>query len=166
MSLQRSARLSRISLLQARTPLARTTGLSRSPWSRSVPLAGTGKGAARTRTPIKAVSDKRRAENRERAAMADRLWPDRREGTVMCGCGRPECSRPAADLNEILPRGRGGSITDEANVVPLSRECHDELTFRPASELGWAYRAGILKHDGLCCRGRKVCSRYAEDGAA
>jgi hypothetical protein len=49
MSLQRSARLSRISLLQARTPLARTTGLSRSPWSRSVPLAGTGKSAARSR---------------------------------------------------------------------------------------------------------------------
>ena len=51
-------------------------------------------------------------------------------------------------------------------MVPLARECHEEITTRPESELGWAYRAGLLKHDALCCRGRAVCARYAEDGAA
>ena len=102
-----------------------------------------------TRQPIRPVSDRRKAQNRVRAAMADQLWPDRREGTVMCGCGRPECHRRADDLNEILRRGRGGSITDEANVVPLSRHCHDEVTFAPESELAWAYAAGILRQAGM-----------------
>lgn len=105
-----------------------------------------------SRTPIvrtsglPPVSKKRAAENRERRAMADRLWPDRREGTVMCGCGRPECHRKADDLHEPLTRARGGSITDEANGMPLARICHDEITFSPESELGWAYEAGLLRH--------------------
>jgi hypothetical protein len=74
--------------------------------------------------------------------MADRLWPDRREGTVMCGCGRPDCQRRADDLHEPLSRARGGSITDEANARPLARECHDEITLGP----DWAYEAGLLVH--------------------
>ena len=115
--MNRTKRLTRISRLEARTPLARTRGLA-------------------------AVSRKRAAENRERRAMADRLWPDRREGTVMCGCGRPECHRKADDLHEPLSRGRGGSITDEANARPLARECHDEITLGP----DWAYEAGLLRH--------------------
>ena len=94
--------------------------------------------------------------------MADRLWPDRREGTVMCGCGRPDCHRRADDGHELLSRARGGSITDEANVRPLSRECHAEITLGP----DWAYAAGLIKHSGLCCQGRDVCSRYAEGGEA
>ena len=92
--------------------------------------------------------------------MADRLWPDRREGTVMCYA--PGCPLPAYDLYAILPRGRGGSITDEANVIPTCRGHNEELTKSPA----WAYRLGLLKHDGVCCRGRDACSRYAEEGAA
>ena len=113
-------------------------------------------------TQIKPVSGKRARENRQRTAMADRLWPDRREGTVMCGCGRPECHRRADDLHEPLSRARGGSITDEANARPLARECHDEITLGP----DWAYRAGLIKHDGLCCQGRNVCERYVEGGEA
>ena len=111
---------------------------------------------------IHPVSAKRRAQNRERRAMADRLWPDRREGTVMCGCGRPECHRRADDLHEPLSRARGGAITDEGNCIPLARECHDEITLGPA----WAYLAGLLKHDGLCCQGRRVCAQYAQAGDA
>ena len=148
-----------------KTPLARRTGLQRAPWSRAVPplavVSTEVKGAA-TRKRIKPVSAKRAARNRERAAMADRLWPDRREGTVMCGCGRPDCSRRADDLHEPLSRARGGSITDEANARPLARECHDEVTRGP----DWAYAAGLIKHDAPCCQGRAICSRYAEDGAA
>ena len=135
-----------------RTQLRRGTGLKRNTASRGpiFPAAGTpaspsGRKTA-ARKPINPVSDKRRAENRERRAMADRRWPDRREGTVMCGCGRPECQRPADDLHEPLSRARGGSINDEGNAIPLSRHCHDEITFRPESELQWAYDAGLLVH--------------------
>ena len=112
--------------------------MKRTELHRYAPLAST--------TPLPRVSKKGAAENRERAAMADRLWPDRREGTVMCGCGRPECQRRADDLHEPLSRARGGSITDEANCIPLSRICHDEITFLPESELGWAYDRGLLVH--------------------
>jgi hypothetical protein len=136
----RTTRIRRLTALKSATPLKRTGGIAR-----TTPLRTTG-GVATARVPLKPVSDKRRAENRERSAMADRLWPDRQEGTVMCGCGRPECNRRADDLHEPLSRARGGSITDEANARPLSRECHDEITFSPERELGWAYDAGLLVH--------------------
>ena len=151
----------------------RSGGLRRkTPLGRTVPLERTGGLASVTPLrayttlqrggPIRPVSDKRRAENRKRAAMADRLWPDRREGIVMCGCGRPECNRRADDGHEILTRARGGSITDETNVIPLARECHGEIQLGP----DWAYAAGLLRHSGLCCHGRAVCSQYADAGDA
>jgi hypothetical protein len=31
-------------------------------------------------------------------------------------------------------------------MAPLCRACHDEVTFRPDSELGWAYEIGLLVH--------------------
>jgi len=105
---------------------------------------------------LRAVSVKRARQNRERRAMADRRWPDRREGTVMCYI--PGCPLPADDLNEILPRGRGGSITAEENTIPTCRGHNEELTKSPA----WAYRLGLLKHDGVCCQGRRVCAQYAQ----
>ena len=112
---------------------------------------------------LRPVSAKRARENLERRAMADRLWPDRREGTVMCGCGRPECRRRADDIHETLTRARsGGDITDPDIWVPLARECHDEIQLGP----DWAYRAGLIKHSGVCCRDRKVCARYSEDPPA
>lgn len=95
------------------------------------------------RKPLRAVSQRRARENRQRAVMANRRWPDRRDGTV---CSRPGCSRWAQDLHEPLSRGRGGGIVDPSNARPLCRTCHDELTFRPESELGWAYEAGLLRH--------------------
>jgi len=137
----RRAPLRRTSRLEPGAPPARRTPLERN--------AGLG-----------AVSAKQARQNRERRAMADRRWPDRRDGTVMCYV--PGCPLPADDLNEILPRGRGGSITDEANTIPTCRAHNEELTKSPA----WAYRAGLLKHDGACCRGRDVCSQYTEGGEA
>lgn len=127
-------------------PLERRKGLERSPFRPVLSGVVPDPVVPLRRTPIKPVSGKRQRENRERRAMADRRWPDRREGTVMCGCGRPECHRRADDLHEIQSRARGGSITDEANCVPLARECHDEITFRPESELSWAYDLGLLRH--------------------
>ena len=115
---------------------------------------------------LRPVSAKHARENRERRAMADRRWPDRREGTVMCAVWeaiQPDwCDRFASDLHEILPRGRSGSITDEANTTPTCRPCNGVLTKSPP----WAYRLGLLKHDGVCCRDRKVCARYSEDPPA
>jgi len=140
-------------------PLARTVPLK--PGTKPLARAKV-KSAATGRKPIPRVSARRRAENRERTQMADRLWPDRREGTVMCGCGRPECHRRADDGHELLSRARGGSIADEGNVRPLARECHAEITLGP----DWAYAAGLIKHSGLCCQGRPVCSQYTEEGAA
>ena len=143
-----------------RTALRRGAGLQRHAELSRTPLARTVPALTPARKPINPVSAKRARENRERREMADRRWPDRREGTVMCYI--PGCPLPADDLNEILPRGRGGSITDEENTIPTCRGHNEELTKSPA----WAYRAGLLKHAGVCCEGRRVCSRYAEVDAA
>lgn len=92
------------------------------------------------RSKLRPVSGGRRAENRQRRAMVAELYPERPQ------CGRPECPRLADDLHEPLTRARGGSIIDKANQIPLCRPCHDEVTFRPESELGWAYDLGLLRH--------------------
>ena len=109
------------------------------PLERRTPLQGSGQ--LERGTPIRKVSAKRAKANRERRAMVDRLYPDRQPM-----CGRPGCPRWADDLHEPLTRARGGSITDPDNQVPLCRPCHDELTFTPESELGWAYELGLLRH--------------------
>lgn len=96
--------------------------------------------ALRAKTRIKPVSAKRRAQNRERRAMIDILFP------VRPLCFVPWCARLADDVHEPLTRGRGGSITDPENAVPLCRPHHDQITFRPESELKWAYDLGLLVH--------------------
>lgn len=123
----------------ARTPFpSRSSEMARTPWARTVPALP--ERAATRRGGLKPVSGKRRAENRERRAMVDRLYPERPH------CARPGCTNMADDLHEPLTRARGGSITDEGNQVPLCRPCHDEVTFKPESELQWAYAAGLLVH--------------------
>lgn len=63
----------------------------------------------------------------------------------------PICVRcltePAVDPHEVLPRGRGGSITDPANVVPLGRVCHDWIGRNPAAAEaeGWLRRTNPPK---------------------
>jgi hypothetical protein len=98
--------------------------------------------------------------------MADRRWPDRRDGTVMCAVWeamQPDwCDRRASDLHEIVRRSQNGSITDEENTRPVCRTCNGLLADGPE----WGYRIGIIRHDALCCRGRDVCERYAEGGEA
>ena len=127
----RTTELARVIELRPGPPLQRRRGGAAEP------------SQAPARTPIRKVSAKRARQNRERAAMADQRWPDRREGTAMCavpGCG------PADDLHEVLTRARGGSITDPENTVPLCRQHNHDLAQKPESELGWAYKAGLLKH--------------------
>jgi 5-methylcytosine-specific restriction endonuclease McrA len=87
------------------------------------------------------ASARRKTENRQRRKMVAGLFGGERPP-----CRRPGCTRLADDVHEPLTRARGGSITDPANAVPLCRPCHDEVTFRPESELGWAYDAGLLRH--------------------
>jgi hypothetical protein len=91
--------------------------------------------------PLRQMSAKRRAENRQRKAMAAAMFPDGRPP-----CAVPWCGDGADDLHEPLTRARGGSITDPENAVPLCRKHHDMITFRPESELQWAYELGLLVH--------------------
>jgi hypothetical protein len=87
--------------------------------------------------------------------MADRRWPERRDGTVMCA--NPRCGNRATDLHEIVRRSQGGSIVSDENTIPLCRPCNDALADGPA----WGYELGLIRHDALCCRGRDVCERYS-----
>ena len=128
-----------------RAPMVRRTGLRAVGFTPVVFDGGAaGNAAPARRKPIKPVSTKRARQNRERAAMADRLYPDRREGTVMCAV--PWCPRLADDLHEPLTRARGGSITDEDNAEPLCRQHNHDLAQKPESQLGWAYDLKLLRH--------------------
>lgn len=124
-----------------RTPLERKTPLRQSgQLTRSGPLPRVAWRPAAVYQPLRPVSAKRAAENRQRRAMVAALWPERPR------CKVPGCPRLADDVHEPLTRARGGSITDPGNAVPLCRPHHDEVTFRPESELGWAYELGLLAH--------------------
>ena len=145
--------------------------------NRRTRLARTGKNAAANRArnstfPVRSqglrpVSARRARQNRERAAMIGTMTGGERPVCVVWIALAPAwCTRWADDAHEKLSRARRGSITLRDNVTLLCRACHDLITFRPESELGWAFRLGLIKHSGLCCRGRDVCERYAQDGAA
>ena len=97
-------------------------------------------GPLRRNKGLRAVSAKRARQNRQRRQMADRLYPEQPL------CSVPWCGQWADDLHEPLTRARGGSITDPGNCAPLCRKHHDDITFRPESELQWAYDLGLLKH--------------------
>lgn len=106
---------------------------------RSKPLARTGR--------LRAVSVKRQRENRERRAMVAAMTGGERPLCAAWLAVQPEwCTRWADDAHEPLSRARLGSITDPANCRFLCRACHDVITFRPESELQWAYDAGLLVH--------------------
>lgn len=53
--------------------------------------------------------------------------------------------RPACELHEPLMRSHGGSIVDEANAVPVCRECHRQIHDHPAQ----SYACGLLVRDGI-----------------
>lgn len=56
----------------------------------------------------------------------------------------PVCQRcwaqRSVDVHELKSRARGGSITDESNLVCLCRACHDLVTRSPmqARNKGWS----------------------------
>lgn len=129
-------------------PLRRKTPLR----SRAAGMFGPGSSLKRPQgkhARLKPVSDKRRAENRERRKMADTVFGPAPE----CGIRWDEnCRGLADDLDEILSRGRGGSITDAANTTPACRPCHIQKTEHPAE----AERRGFLLPSG---RPRKAVPR-------
>lgn len=160
------------------------TGLQRSkPLVRGVPLAGGGPigrtvplasvTPLRTYTPLRRttqlrpVSDQRRAENRQRRAMVADLTGGERPLCAVWVLLQPEwCARWADDAHEPLSRARLGSIVDPENCRFVCRPCHDVITFRPESEIPWAYLHGLLRHSALCCQGRATCAKYDPEEAA
>ncbi len=81
------------------------------------------------RTRLRHRSKRMEAKYRERRKVVRAIF----EEHPVC----PRCMRrPAVDPHEPLSRARGGSITDPDNIVPLCRECHDEITQNP--EMGEA----------------------------
>lgn len=116
--------------LQRRTRLTATARLGR-----KTPLNG-GEALARV-TPLRPVSSKRRAQNRVRRDAVYATFGD------APGCVVPGCLSLADDVHEPLTRARGGSITDPANMAPLCRPHHTEIT---DTEPPWAYELGLLVH--------------------
>ena len=144
--------MKRVAMPQRSKPLA-----PGKPLRRKTPLRSTSVLTARTplrksqgrHARIKPVSGKRRAENRERRKMADEVFGNRPLCAIKWG---PGCTVWADDLDEILSRGRGGSITDPANTNPACRWCHTQKTGNPAE----AERRGFLLPSG---RPRKAVPR-------
>lgn len=118
-------------LPQRSKPMRRGTGLAQ---------GGTLSRGARLRP----VSAKRAAENRERRNLVQQLF-----GGARARCMWPGCLVPADDVHEILPRARGGTITDPSIWATLCRPHHRLAT----SEHPLAYQAGLLFHSWQDPRG-------------
>lgn len=86
---------------------------------------------------MRAVSEKRENENRERRKMlAGKYGADWRNGTVPC----ERCfNESGAEPHELKKRSHGGSITDPHNVRLLCHTCHrwTEEEVAEATEAGW-----------------------------
>jgi hypothetical protein len=99
-------------------------------------------GGARHRSggdTVKAVSNKRRRENRLRSRL---LKARRGPGPTRCEAYLPGCIYTVDDGHEIQTAGRGGSRIDLVNVADLCRHCHDVIT----DNTGWADRHGWTLH--------------------
>lgn len=90
------------------------------------------------RKPLRPVSAKRRAENVIRRANVAAAFGQRPTcwacgPLALAGVSRTTtgCRGWADDAHELLSRARGGSITDPANIVPVSRACHSFITAHP-----------------------------------
>jgi len=81
---------------------------------------------------------------RPRSKKMERLYATERRSLVKKLLDeRPYCQRclsdRSQDVHELKSRARGGSITDESNLVCLCRKCHNWITTNPklAQEQGW-----------------------------
>lgn len=95
----------------------------------------------RKRKRVNPVSERRAAENVERRAAAMAKWgrypkcelcqPLRDHGVVT------GCTGKADDLDEVLRRSAGGSITDMDGARPVGRRCHSWATAHPKEMREW-----------------------------
>jgi 5-methylcytosine-specific restriction endonuclease McrA len=81
---------------------------------------------------------------KHRSAKMEKIYRTRRRNLVAkLLAERPVCQRclndRSQDIHELKSRARGGSITDETNLVALCRTCHTWVTQNPAlaKEQGW-----------------------------
>lgn len=85
---------------------------------------------------------------RARSLKTQRRYRERRKIVARLFDGDPLCQRCssayATDPHELLPRGRGGSITDPENIALLCRPCHDGVTFHTVPD----WRDWIRTSDG------------------
>jgi len=110
--------------------------VKRTPLKRKTPLARGGR--------VNPVSAKRREENAERRKVVERMVQQR--GPI-CQAQVPDiCFNLAVDAHEVLPRGRGGSITDPKNILLVCRRCHEWIGANPRE----ATERGLLRsaYDG------------------
>lgn len=109
--------------MRRRTPLHRSRPLERG-------------GSLLRRTAIRKVSKKRTAENRVRAQVIARLGAERGPDCELAIPG--VCTGRWQHGHEILSRARGGSITDEANILLACDGCNGWVADNPfeASVLG------------------------------
>lgn len=117
--------------------------VKRSPLNRRTPLQS---GAPlQRRTRLRPVSDKRRAIQRQRRELVDRVLTTRPRcevGDIIRGTDRIHpCHIWATDVHEPLTRARGGSIIDEDNTLSVCRSCHDWIHHHPSE----AQMLGLLR---------------------
>jgi hypothetical protein len=112
---------------------------------------------------------------RRRSKKTEQIYIERRKIVAQLLKERPFCEacliyrtfdsrgitlRPSVDVNEIIPRGRGGSITDLTNLMCVCRlPCHSRITDDPLEAEflgltlpGWANETHIDE-----ARMRRVC---------
>lgn len=102
------------------------------------------------RSPLRRVSKKRQAENRERRRVLHEVYGSS-PACFLCGPLRAfgvvtGCDGRATDADEITRRSAGGSITDPANLRPVGRRCHDWATSHPREMREWGLEGS--RYDG------------------
>lgn len=125
-----------------RTPLRRTSGLDRKTPLRSRTRLRSTTGLERSGPP-RPVSDKRRAEQRQRREAIERMVAERGEGCEARVKG--VCTGRAQDAHELLRRSQGGDPTEPDLLV--CRACHDWIGANPQAAVDaglarWSWQEG------------------------
>lgn len=94
------------------------------------------RGGPLRRTPMRAVSSKRRRQNAQRRARLHEAYGTDPACKIRWDDG---CRGWAEDAHEPAMRSRGADITDPDQAVPTCRHCHDSVHAHPveATRRGW-----------------------------
>lgn len=112
--------------------------MKRTPLKRGKPLARGGSPARRTRLRFRS---KKTAEvyRTQRVPLVKATLA----GEPLCQLILPGCTGLADSVHEVKPRGRGGSITNPANVLPACVSCNTGASQQHITE---AQDRGLLAH--------------------